>query len=260
MKRKIITIDKELCNGCGLCVSACHEGALQLVDGKAKLVSDSYCDGLGDCLPECPTHAIKIVEREAAPYDEAAVAARQQPYSGVPASPQGTDGGDAVPPLPCGCPGTMAKSIVRPSAAPSGGPASLRAADGGDAGLPATVSRLVNWPVQLKLVSVNAPYLKNAALLIAADCTAFAYADIHRRFMTNKVTLIGCPKLDEGDYTEKLTAILQANDIRSVTVLRMEVPCCAGIANATQQALLNSGKRIPWHIVTISTEGAILEE
>ncbi len=268
MKRNIITIDPDLCNGCGLCVSACHEGALKLVDGKARLVSDSYCDGLGACLPECPVGAIKIIEREAEAFDEAAVAAKQSPISGGPASVRAADGTEAVPPavplpvppLACGCPGKMAKTLVRPTI--SGGPASVRAADGTEAVPPAgpLESRLVNWPVQIKLVPISAPYLKNAALLIAADCSAFAYPDIHRRFMANKVTLIGCPKLDEVDYAEKLTAILQANDIRSVTVLRMEVPCCAGIANATKQALLNSGKMIPWHVVTISTDGTILDE
>ena len=241
MKRKIISIDEHLCNGCGLCVSACHEGALQLVDGKAKLVSDSYCDGLGNCLPECPTGAIKIVEREAGAFDGAAVAAKQAAVAPQPA---------AQPPLACGCPGKMAKTIARP-------PAATPAAEMPQGAL---ASALANWPVQIKLVPVNAPYLQNAALLVAADCTAFAYPDIHRRFMTNKVTLIGCPKLDGVDYSEKLTAILQANDIRSVTVLRMEVPCCGGLANAVQQALVRSGKMIPWHVVTISTDGAILEE
>ena len=249
MKRKIVTIDPKLCNGCGLCISACHEGALKLVDGKAQLVSDSYCDGLGACLPECPTGAIKIVERDADPFDEAAVAAKQAAEKAA-TVPPAAEAPVAPPPLACGCPGKMAKAIARPAA--SADPAAGASA--------APASALVNWPVQIKLVPVNAPYLKNAALLIAADCSAFAYADIHRRFMANKVTLIGCPKLDEGDYSEKLTAILQANDIRSVTVIRMEVPCCAGIANATKQALLNSGKMIPWHVVTISTDGAILDE
>ena len=257
MTRKIVTIDPHLCNGCGLCISACHEGALKLVDGKAKLVSDSYCDGLGACLPECPTGAIKIVEREAAAFDEAAVAAKQTQGkhtdgTPVPQPSAASAGATPVPPLACGCPGKMAKTIVRP-------PTSAAAVVAGDPPA-APKSALVNWPVQIKLVPVSAPYLKNAALLIAADCSAFAYPDIHRRFMTNKVTLIGCPKLDEVDYAEKLTAILQANDIRSVTVLRMEVPCCAGIANATKQALLNSGKMIPGHVVTISTDGAILDE
>ena len=249
MKRKIVSIDQNLCNGCGLCVSACHEGAIQLIDGKAKLISDSYCDGLGDCLPACPVDAIKIVEREAADYDEAAVAARmaaaQGHASAAPASAA------AKPPLPSGCPGQMAKSIARKPAAE---------APAADAPAAAPVAHLANWPVQIKLVNPRAPYLQNAALLIAADCTAFAYADIHRKFMRNKVTLIGCPKLDEGDYAEKLTAILQANDIKSVTVLRMEVPCCGGIASATMRALQASGKMIPWQVVTISTDGAILED
>ena len=246
MKRKIVSIDEARCNGCGLCVSACHEGAIQLVDGKARLISDSYCDGLGDCLPACPVDAIQIVEREAADYDEAAVAARQAVAKG-PAAPAPAA---AKPPLPCGCPGMLAKAMApKPAAAPAP-----------DAPAGAPVAQLGNWPVQIKLVNPRAPYLQNAALLIAADCTAFAYADIHRKFMRNKVTLIGCPKLDEGDYAEKLTAILQANEIKSVTVLRMEVPCCGGIANATMRALQASGKMIPWQVVTISTDGAILED
>ena len=241
MKRKIVSIDEALCNGCGLCVSACHEGAIQLVDGKAKLVSDSYCDGLGDCLPACPVDAIQIVEREAADYDEAAVAARQAAAksSAAPARP-----------IFAGCPGMAAKSMApKPAAAPAP-----------DASATAPVAQLGNWPVQIKLVNPRAPYLQNAALLVAADCTAFAFADIHRKFMRNKVTLIGCPKLDEGDYAEKLTAILQANEIKSVTVLRMEVPCCGGIASAVQRALQASGKTIPWQVVTISTEGEIRDE
>ncbi|NCD23640.1 MAG: 4Fe-4S ferredoxin [Spartobacteria bacterium] len=249
MKRKIISIDEARCNGCGLCVSACHEGAIQLIDGKAKLVSDSYCDGLGDCLPACPVDAIRIVEREAADYDEAAVAARQAAAKG-PAAPAAPAPAAAKPPLPCGCPGTLAKAIARtptPQALPADAPSP-------------PVAQLGNWPVQIKLVNVRAPYLQNAALLIAADCTAFAYADIHHKFMRNRVTLIGCPKLDEGDYAEKLTAILQANEIKSVTVLRMEVPCCGGIAAAVQRALQASGKTIPWQVVTISTDGAILDD
>jgi ferredoxin len=247
MKRKIVSIDSELCNGCGLCVRACHEGALQMIGGKAVLVSDSYCDGLGDCLPECPAGAIKIVERESAPYDEAAVMARQAAAKGH-AAPAPAP----ARPLPCGCPGSMAKAIARP--APSAAPAAPSA----PAGAPA--SELTTWPVQIKLVPVNAPYLANASLLVAADCTAFAHADIHRRFMRNKVTLIGCPKLDEGDYSEKLGAILAANDIKSVTVLRMEVPCCGGIAAAVKTALQKSGKMIPWQVVTIATDGSILED
>ena len=247
MKRKIVSIDSERCNGCGLCVKACHEGALQMIGGKAVLVSDSYCDGLGDCLPECPTGAIKIVERESAPYDEAAVMARQAAAKGH-AAPAPAP----ARPLPCGCPGSMAKAIARPA------PSAAQAAPSAPAGAPA--SELTTWPVQIKLVPVNAPYLANASLLVAADCTAFACADIHRRFMRNKVTLIGCPKLDEGDYSEKLGAILAANDIKSVTVLRMEVPCCGGIAAAVKTALQKSGKMIPWQVVTISTDGAILED
>ena len=249
MKRKIVSIDENRCNGCGLCVSACHEGAIQLIDGKAKLISDSYCDGLGDCLPACPVDAIKIVEREAADYDEAAVAARMAAAKGqarAAPSPAPTK-----PPLPCGCPGRLAKAMAPKPAAAAPAP---------DAPAAAPVAQLGNWPVQIKLVNPRAPYLQNAALLIAADCTAFAYADIHRKFMRNKVTLIGCPKLDEGDYAEKLTAILQANEIKSVTVLRMEVPCCGGIASAVQRALQASGKTIPWQVVTISTDGEILED
>ena len=251
MKRKIISIDETLCNGCGLCVSACHEGAIQLIDGKARLISDSYCDGLGDCLPACPVDAIKIVEREAADYDEAAVAARQAAAKS-PALPDSASlqSKPLQPSHFTGCPGMMAKSMgPKPAAAPAT-----------DAPASAPVAQLGNWPVQIKLVNPRAPYLQNAALLVAADCTAFAFADIHRRFMRNKVTLIGCPKLDEGDYAEKLTAILQANEIKSVTVLRMEVPCCGGIASAVQRALQASGKMIPWQVVTISTDGAILED
>ena len=253
MKRKIVSIDESRCNGCGLCVTACHEGAIQLIDGKARLISDSYCDGLGDCLPACPVDAIKIVEREAADYNEAAVAARMaaarahDPTVPAPASAPAA----AKPPLPCGCPGMLAKAMAPKPAAAAPAP---------DAPAAAPVAQLGNWPVQIKLVNPRAPYLQNAALLVAADCTAFAFADIHRKFMRNKVTLIGCPKLDEGDYAEKLAAILQANDIKSVTVLRMEVPCCAGIANAAMRALQASGKMIPWQVVTISTDGAILDE
>ncbi len=248
MKRNIVTIDSELCNGCGICVTACHEGALAMVDGKAVLVSESYCDGLGDCLPACPTGAIKIEERDSEAFDEVAVAANMA------AAAQAKKVAQTPPaPLPCGCPGTMAKSIARK--APTEAPKPVAATS--QAGEPE--SSLTSWPVQIKLVPVSAPYLSNASLLIAADCTAFAYSDIHRRFMRNKVTLIGCPKLDSGDYSEKLTAILQANEIKNVTVLRMEVPCCGGIVTAVKNALMNSGKMIPWQVVTISTDGNILE-
>ena len=243
MKRKIISINEELCNGCGLCVSACHEGAIQLINGKAKLVSDSYCDGLGDCLPACPTGAIRIVEREAADYDESAVAARMAQAPATPAA--------VKPPVFAGCPGMMTKTMAPQSAA---------AASDTPPAAAAPAPQLANWPVQIKLVNPRAPYLQNAALLVAADCTAFAYADIHRKFMRNKVTLIGCPKLDEGDYAEKLAEVLRLNDIKSITVLKMEVPCCGGLSAAVQRALQASGKTIPWQVVTISTEGDILEE
>ncbi len=249
MKRKIVSIDEHLCNGCGLCVSACHEGAIQLIDGKAKLVSDSYCDGLGDCLPACPVDAIQIVEREAADYDEAAVAARMAAAKAHDPSAPAPAPAAAKPPVFAGCPGMRAKSM-----APK-----LEAAPVAEApGAPA--SQLTNWPVQIKLLNIRAPYLQNAALLVAADCTAFAYADFHRKFMRNKVTLIGCPKLDKGDYAEKLAEVLRINDIKSVTVLRMEVPCCGGLSAAVQRALQASGKMIPWQVVTISTDGAILDD
>ena len=230
MVRNIIKIDEDKCNGCGLCVSACHEGAIGLVDGKAKLLRDDYCDGLGNCLPVCPTEAITFEEREAAEYDEAAVKANiesKQPET-----------------LACGCPGTNSKTIKHENYSER------------------TVSaetHLNQWPVQIRLVPQNAPYFKNANLLVAADCTAFAYGNFHSEYMKNRITIIGCPKLDEGDYSEKLTAILKQNDIKSVTVVRMEVPCCGGIENAAKNALKNCGKLIPWQVVTISTDGKILE-
>jgi ferredoxin len=236
MLRKIIKIDEEKCNGCGACATACHEDAIAMVDGKAKLIKDDYCDGLGNCLPACPTGAITFEEREAAAFDEEAVKARQQAKQQVS--------------LPCGCPGTASKTLERTS------PCSMPAAPAAPAD---TQSELMQWPVQIKLVPVNAPYFANANLLIAADCTAFAYGDFHNRFIKNHITLIGCPKLDDGDYTEKLTAILKNNMIKSVTVVRMEVPCCGGIENAVINALRNSGKMIPWQSVTISTDGKILE-
>lgn len=239
MKRKIISINESLCNGCGLCISACHEGALQLVEGKARLISDSYCDGLGDCLPECPTGAIEIIEREADAYDESAVQTREAAQKSA----------ETHPTLACGCPGTMARTIDRP-------PSPATPATSADE----VLSELTTWPVQIKLVNPKAPYLQNASLLIAADCTAFAFGDIHRKFMRNKVTLIGCPKLDEGDYAEKLAEILRQNEIRNLTILRMEVPCCGGLATAVQRALQASGKMIPWQVITISTDGRILDE
>ena len=231
MVRRIIKIDEEKCNGCGACAKACHEGAIQIVNGVAKLTREDYCDGLGDCLPACPTGAITFEEREAPAYDEAAVLKAK------------AAGGKK----PFGCPGTRARRIDR---APS--PVSVRAA--ATAG-----SRLAQWPCQIKLVPVNAPYFNGANLLIAADCTAFAYADFHEEFMRNHITVIGCPKLDAVDYSEKLTRILAENDIKSVKILRMEVPCCGGLENAAKRALQKSGKFIPWQVITISTDGKILD-
>ena len=230
MIRRIIEIDQEKCNGCGACADACHEGAIAMVDGKAKLMRDDYCDGLGDCLPGCPTGAISFVEREAAAYDEAAVLAAK--------AKKGQS-------LPCGCPGTQAKAIHHAKeAAVSCAPQE---------------SQLSQWPVQIKLVPVNAPWFDGAKLLIAADCTAYAYANFHQDFIRDHITLVGCPKLDSVDYSEKLTEILKNNDIRSVTVVRMEVPCCGGMENAVKKALLSSGKLIPWSVVTVSTDGRILD-
>ncbi len=247
MKRRIVRIDEDKCNGCGLCINACHEGALQLVDGKAKLVSESYCDGLGNCLPECPTGAITIEEREAEPFDEEAVKKnmnekQEQEHAHAHAHHHGHGGG---------CPGSRAMFIRREAA-------ETRPAAPANAQKPQSALR--QWPCQIKLVPVNAPYFKDAHLLVAADCTAYAYASIHEDFMKNKITLIGCPKLDEVDYTEKLTEILRLNNIKSVTVLRMEVPCCGGIVNAVKNALLNSGKLVPWQVVIIGTDGTILDD
>ena len=231
MTRQIIKIDKEKCNGCGACATACHEGAIGMVDGKAELLREDFCDGLGDCLPACPTGAITFEQREATAYNEAAVLAeKNKKLAGK---------------LPCSCPGTMARAIKRDPA-----PAPIRASVG---------SQLAQWPCQIKLVPVNAPYFDGANLLIAADCTAYAYANFHAEFMRNHITLIGCPKLDAGDYAEKLTAIIAQNDIKSVKVLRMEVPCCGGIENAVKRALQASGKFIPWQVITITTDGRIAD-
>ena len=235
MIRQIIHIDEEKCNGCGLCAKACHEGAIGMVNGKAKLLRDDYCDGLGDCLPTCPTGAINFVEREAAAYDEAAVQAHMEARKNAQhAAPAG------------GCPGSRAQMFQRVQAA------AVVGALGG-------ASELRQWPVQIKLAPIQAPYFQGADLLIAADCTAYAYGSFHQEFIRGKVTLIGCPKLDSVDYSEKLTEIIRRNDIKSVTVVRMEVPCCGGIQNAVITALKNSGKFIPWQVVTISTDGRILK-
>ncbi len=231
MKRKIIKIEEDKCNGCGACAAACHEGAIEMINGKAKLTREDYCDGLGDCLPACPTNAISFEEREAPAYDEVAVKQAKIKKEGMK--------------LPCGCPGTQSKAFKRESNSPS---AKVSAS-----------SQLMQWPCQIKLVPTNAPYFDGANLLIAADCTAYAYGSFHNDFMRNHITLIGCPKLDEGDYAEKLTAIIKNNNIKSVKVVRMEVPCCGGIENAVKRALMQSGKFIPWQVITISTDGKILE-
>ncbi|MDL2288082.1 4Fe-4S binding protein [Oscillospiraceae bacterium OttesenSCG-928-F05] len=231
MIRKMIAIDTEKCNGCGLCAEACHEGAIAMEGGKARLLRDDYCDGLGDCLPVCPTGAISFEEREALPYDKAAVSARMAEKAGdAPAA---------------GCPGLAARALEPQK--------SQEAA-------PAAESQLRQWPVQIKLMPPSAPYYDGARLLIAADCAAYARADFHSRFMKNHITMIGCPKLDEGDYAEKLTAVIAGNAIKSVTVVRMEVPCCGGIENAVQRAIQRSGKTLPWQIVTVATDGRLLED
>ena len=231
MLRRIIKIDENKCSGCGLCADACHEGAIGMVNGKAKLLREDYCDGLGDCLPVCPTGAITFEEREAAAYDEAAVLKKKEETE---AAKKG------------GCPGLKMQQWKPQTSAPEAGGA--------------VPSQLRQWPVQIKLVPVRAPYFDGANLLIAADCCAYAYGNFHQEFIRNRVTLIGCPKLDEGDYTEKLTRIIADNHIKSVTVTRMQVPCCGGLENAVKRALQASGKFIPWRIVTISEDGRILED
>lgn len=232
MIRKIIKIDETKCNGCGACASACHEGAIEMIDGVARLTREDYCDGLGNCLPACPTGAISFEEREAPAFDEAAVLRAKAEK--------------AAPRLPCGCPGTNSKRIQREETAYETGNVSVS-------------SQLNQWPVQIKLVPVNAPYFDGANLLIAADCTAYAYGNFHNEFIRNRITLIGCPKLDEGDYAEKLTQIIANNNIKSVTIVRMEVPCCGGIEHAAKTAIQASGKFLPWQVVTIGTDGRIAE-
>ncbi len=231
MKRRIIEIDENKCNGCSLCVNACHEGAIGIVDGKAKLLRDDYCDGLGDCLPVCPTGAITFVEREAKAYDEEAVLKNKQQKSSA---------------NTFSCPGKKMQLLKHNT-------------DTAETHSVHMDSQLAQWPCQIKLVPVQAPFFQNAKLLIAADCTAYAYANMHKDFMRGKTTIIGCPKLDDIDYTEKLTAIIKNNSIQSITIVRMEVPCCGGLEAAATTALKNSGKFIPWQVVTISVEGNILD-
>lgn len=219
MIRQIIKIDEELCNGCELCVNACHEGAIQMVDGKAKLIRDDYCDGLGNCLPVCPTGAITFEEREAAEFDEKAVEENMKKNA---------------PSQRFSCPSTTVKTMDN--------------------------TNLMQWPVQIQLVPVNAPYFDGAHLLIAADCAGYAHASFNQTYMKNKITIIGCPKLDNADYQEKFTAILKTNNIKSVTIIRMEVPCCGGLTYAATQALQDSGKMIPWSVITLATDGSVIEE
>ncbi len=237
MIRKIIHIDEEKCNGCGACANVCHEGAIQMVDSKAKLMREDFCDGLGDCLPNCPTGAITFEEREAPAYDAAAVKmAKEEKNMEEMNAHKG------------GCPGSAVAQFHRENAPRETARTAAK-----------PVSRLAQWPCQIKLVPTQTPFFDGAKLLIAADCTAYAYANMHEDFMRGKTTIIGCPKLDAVDYSEKLTAILRDNDVKSVTIVRMEVPCCGGLQYAAETALKQSGKFIPWQVVTISRDGAILD-
>ena len=231
MLRKIIQIDEDKCTGCGACAAACQEGAIAMIDGKAKLMRDDYCDGLGDCLPTCPTGAISFIEKDTLAYDEEAVKKNMEKRM----QESGT--------MHSGCPGSMMHTLNPVASSPS--------ID--------VSSQLTSWPVQIKLAPINAPFFQHAKLLIAADCTAYAYANFHQDFIKGRITLVGCPKLDAVDYSDKLTEILKHNDIRSITVVRMEVPCCGGIEQAVKKALLNSGKLIPWDVVIVSTDGRILD-
>ena len=239
MIRKIIHIDEDKCNGCGLCATACHEGAIDIIDGKAKLVRENFCDGFGDCLPGCPTGAITFEEREAPAYDEAAVQESKKKKELQEKMKHLHEGG---------CPGSRMRMLDQPGEAGSNIAEPMRQAP-----------QLRNWPVQIKLAPINAPYFNKVKLLIAADCTAYAYANFHQKFMRGKVTLVGCPKLDAVDYSEKLTEIIRSNEIQEVTIVRMEVPCCGGLEMAAKKALQASGKFIPWQVVTISIDGKILD-
>ena len=246
MIRKIIQIDEEKCTGCGICAEACHEGAIAIIDGKAVLTRDDYCDGFGDCLPGCPEEAISFIEKDTLAYDREAVMENMKKRESQKAAAQEQTSENT--PAFSGCPGSRAAVFDRTQdAAPAADPyTAIR-----------PVSQLQQWPCQIRLVSVNAPYFDGAKLLIAADCTAYAYANIHQEFMRGRITLIGCPKLDDVDYSEKLTAIITENDIREVTILRMEVPCCGGLSYAATEALKASGKFIPWQVVTVSIDGKI---
>ena len=245
MIRKIIQIDQEKCDGCGICAEACHEGAIEVVNGKARLVRDDFCDGFGDCLPGCPRGAISFVEREAAAYDEAAVERSKREKE----SEAKTHGG-----LAGTCPGSAVRTFDRAAGKDAGANEAVRSAAPQSA-----PSQLRNWPVQIKLAPTQAPFFQGANLLIAADCCAFSYGNFHADFIRNKVCLIGCPKLDGADYSEKLTEIIANNDIKSVTITRMEVPCCGGLERMTIKALRASGKFTPWQVVTFSLDGRILD-
>ena len=241
MIRKIIHIDRQKCNGCGACASACHEGAIELVEGKAELVRENFCDGLGDCLPACPAGAITFEEREAPVYDQtAAQEAKRTRTGGAVSEAEGN-----------GCPGSRMRTL-------NARMQQRREQESVTTGRP--VSRLRQWPIQIKLVPVKAPFFDGAKLLIAADCAAYAYANLHEEFMRGRVTLIGCPKLDGVDYADKLTEIIRDNDIKGVAIVRMEVPCCGGLQRAAEQALKNSGKFLPWRVATVSLNGNILDD
>lgn len=244
MIRKIVEINEELCNGCGACAHACHEDAIAMINGKAKLIKDDYCDGLGDCLPACPTNAISIIEREAEEYDEVAVKKRIKEKK-----KKLQIGGENMHM----CPGSMARALkINETYSEVSVTEPLTSVH--------SKSRLMQWPVQIKLVPINAEYFDNANLLIAADCTAYAYANFHEDFIKNHITLVGCPKLDEGDYSEKLGQIIKNNNIKSIKIVRMEVPCCGGLEHAAIEAMRSSGKMIPWQVVTITCDGNIKED